>query len=511
MSFHNSFKKIMIQKRQILVNAVMSVIQVVVNGGTLIILYRFLLNTIGVERLGIWAVVLSTTSVALIANSGLSGSVVKFVAKYVARGQDETVSNVIQTVTISVGILLGFILLTAYPLANWLFGLVIPVANLRDALSILPYSLLSLWIMAIAGVFNSSIDGYQRIDLRSILLIASSLFYLLLCFLMVPAYGLMGLAYAQVIQAFILLIGSWFLLKRCMRSLPIFPYKWDRKLFNEIVGYGLNFQVISISQMFYEPITKALLAKFGGLAMTGFYEMARGMIYQLRTLFVAAAQVLLPTIADLQEKNPENIQKVYKDSYRLVLYFAIPFFSLIIALTPIISQLWIGKYENVFVRFSTWLAVGWFISTLMAPASFVILGIGKLRWYTIGNVTIGVLNLGLGLLLGNIYGGTAVVAAWVFSLSLGSLIAPISYHYSYKIPIPMIELLPKESTGIGLASIAGLSICLVLYYQLELTLLAMAAILVLIFFSIVVIPFLLHPMSKRLMGWIKYELLKKSN
>ena len=509
MSFHNSFQKTMIQKRQILVNAVMSVIQVVLNGGILFILYRFLLNTIGVERLGIWAVVLSTTSVVLIANSGLSGSVVKFVAKYVARGQDETVSRIIQTATISIGILLGFILLAVYPFANWLLSLVIPVANLKDALSILPYSLLSLWIMAIAGVSQSSLDGYQRIDLRSVLLIASSLFYLLLCFLIVPAYGLMGLAYAQVTQAFILLIGSWFLLKRCMRSLSIFPYKWDRKLFSEMVGYGLNFQVFSISQMFYEPITKVLLTKFGGIAMTGFYEMARAMIYQLRTLLVAATQVLIPTIADLQEKNPKYIQKVYKDSYCLLFYIAVPFFSLIIILTPIISQLWIGQYENVFVRFSILLAVGWFISTLTAPATFAFLGIGKLRWYTIGSVTIAVLNLSLGLLLGNIYGGTAVVAAWVFSLSLGSLISPISYHYSHKIPI--IELLPKESTGIGLASIAGLSICLVLYYQLELTPLAMAAILVLIFFSIVVIPFLLHPMSKRLVGWIKHELLKQSN
>ena len=490
------------QKRQILINAIMSIIQSVVNGGILFILYRFLLNTIGIEQFGVWAVVLAITQVASIGHSGLSGSVVKFVAKYVARGEYEIVSSVIQTATISIGILLGFILLAAYPFANWLLSLVISVVNLKEALSILPYALLSLWIIAIAGVFQSSLDGYQRIDLRSILLIASSLLYLLLCFLMVPAYGLMGLAYAQVTQAFIVIIGSFGVLKWHVRLLPIFPYKWNRKLFSEMVGYGLKFQVISISQMLYDPITKALLAKFGGLAMTGFYEMASRMILSFRGLLTNANQVLIPAIAYLEEKNPEIIQKCYKDSYRLLFYIALPFFSLIIAFTPVISQVWIGHYEGIFVLFSNLLAVGWFFSTLSGPASFVNLGTGELRWNTIGHVTASVLNLGLGLLLGNIYGGTAVVAAWVFSLIIGSLIVPISYHYSHKIPI--IELLPKESAGIGFAAMAGLSISLLFYYQLynKLTPLAMATILVLIFFSIVVIPIWLHPMRKRLIGWV---------
>lgn len=498
----------MIQKKQILVNVIMSIIQVVLNGAILLILYRFLLNTIGVERLGIWAVVLSTTSVVSVANSGFSGSAVKFVAKYRARGQDETVSRLIQTAAISIGIILGFILLAVYPFANWLLSLVISTVNLGDALSILPYALLSLWITSIASVFQSSLDGYQRIDIRSMLLISSSLCYLFLCFLLVPFYALVGLAYAQVIQAIILLVGSWFLLKRSVCTLPILPLTWDLKLFREMVVYGVNFQVVSISQMFYDPITKALLTKFGGLAMTGYYEMARGMVYQLRALLVSAAQVLIPTIADLQEKNPKIIQKVYIDSYRLLFYISVPFFSLVIILTPIISQLWIGRYEDVFVHFSILLSVGWLISTLSVPASYALLGIGKLQWYTLANVTIAVLNFGLGLLLGYIYGGTAVVVAWVFSVSAGSLMVPIYYHYSYK--IPMLTLLPRESTGIGLASLTGLSICLVLYYQLKLAPLAIATILILIFFSIVVIPLWKHPMRKHLMSWIKHVIHERN-
>jgi O-antigen/teichoic acid export membrane protein len=322
----------------------------------------------------------------------------------------------------------------------------------------------------------------------------------------VPAYGLIGLAYARVGQAGALVVATWFMLRRLVPKLPVIPYRWNRKLFSEMVGYGLNLQAISISQLFYDPITKSLLTKFGGLAMTGFYEMASRMVLQVRALLVSANQVLVPTIADLQEKDPKIIQKVYKDSYDLLFYIALPLFSILIALTPVISQLWIGEYEDVFVTFSILLALGWFLNTLMAPAYFANLGIGELRWNTTGDVLKAILNLGLGLLLGSIYGGIGVVSAWVVSLVLGSAIIVIAYHYRHA--IPMMELLPRGSIGITLAAISALGTSLALYHGLNgiLTSLAMAVVLVLIFAGIVFVPLWLHPMRRRVMNHLMHLL-----
>lgn len=496
-------------KRRLLINAIMSLAQVVVIGAVLFILYRFLINTIGIEQLGIWSVVLATTSIASIANLGISGSVVKFVAKFIARGEKETVVSLVQTSAISTGILIGFVLLIAYPFATWLLSLVLPVVHVEEAISILPYALLSLWIAVIASVFQGALDGYQRVDTRSGLLMVGALIQLILCFLLVPTYGLMGLAYAQVAQACMVIIGSWLVLRRHLPLLPAVPYQWNLKLFKEMVGYGLNFQLISVSQMVYDPVTKALLTKFGGLVMTGFYEMASRMVLQLRALLVAANQVLVPAIADLQEKNKEIIQELYKDSYHLLLYIALLIFSAIIAFTPIISQLWIGRYENIFVFFSTLLAVGWFLNTINAPAYFANLGIGELRWNTISHVVIAVLNFCLGLILGNIYDGIGVIVAWVLSLVIGSFIISISYHCRHNIPI--VELFPKESRSVGLASIGGLSVSLLLYNYLvgRIILPATTTIVFLAFFATVAIPFWVHPMRKRLTRMVSSQLLKR--
>jgi len=498
-----------IQKRRVLINAIMSVVQVIVTGGALFILYRFLLNTIGIEQLGIWSVVLATTSVANIANLGLSASVVKFVAKYLARGEEKIVASVIQTSCISIGILIGLILLVAYPFANWLLSLVIPTTGLKEALSILPYALISLWIMTIASVFQAGLDGYQRIDIRSKILIASALFNLILCFLLVPKYGLIGLAYAHIAQATVVLLGSWIMLKQNLRILQIIPCKWNYKMFREMVGYGLNFQTISISQMLCDPTTKALLTKFGGLTMVGFYEMASRMIVQLRALIVSANRVLVPAIADLQERNPTFIQNIYKNNYHLILYIALPFYSIIIAFTPLISEIWIGHYEAIFVIFSILLAVNLFINTLSIPAYFSYLGIGELKWNTLGHVITAIMNAILGFMVAYIFGGMAVVIAWIFSSVTGSLIIAISYHYRYKIPLR--ELFPKESRWLTMSCLIAASSALLIYYRFNhnFATVITLSITILAFSIIVFIPLWLHTTRKRVAGWIISVLLNK--
>jgi O-antigen/teichoic acid export membrane protein len=250
--------------------------------------------------------------------------------------------------------------------------------------------------------------------------------------------------------------------------------------------------------MLYDPITKGLLTKYGGLSMTGYYEMANRMVLQLRSLLVAATQVLFPAIAELNEKNSETIYSLYKNSYRILLYIALPFFSAIVAFTPIISHLWIGYYEGSFILFSVVLSFSWFFNTLVGPAYFANLGIGELAWNTVGSVLTAVLNLVLGVILGGLWGGIAVVIAWVLSLITGNLVTLVSYHRKNKIPVS--DFFPRENIGIGLASVAVLAISLLVYRLLidKLSLLGISGVTVFATMAIIAFPLWQHPMRKRL-------------
>lgn len=424
-------------------NALMAVVQVIVSGGVLFLLYRYLLRTIGPEQVGIWSIVLATASASRISEMGFSASAVKYTARYIARGEKNKASEVIQTTAITIGVVVACVLAGGYPLIAWLMGKIIPVAHIPNAHAILPYALISVWVGAVAGVFMSGLDGCQRIDLRVALSMLATILLLALTWIWVPQHGLVGLAWAQIGQGMLMLLGSWVLLRRELPSLPLLIFNWRYSLFREMFQYGFNFQVISIVGMLFDPTTKALMAKFGGLSSTAYYEMANRMVMQFRSLLVSTNQVMVPQVANLHENAPEEIQKAYLDSYRVMFFLALPLFTGVAAVAPLASELWIGHYEQSFVGYAILLSAGFWLNNLIGPAYFVNLGTGMLRWNTLSHITIGILNMVLGYLLGEAFGGGGVVLGYVLALVIGSSLVVLGYHRDHH--IPLAELFPRES------------------------------------------------------------------
>lgn len=416
-------------------NASIMIFQAIISSILLIVLYKYLLIKIGIERMGIWSVVLSTVSITRICELGLNGSITKHIAKYRARNELTKASLSIQTAALSVGIVLGCVMIGTYSIFDILIIKIIPLYGRTDAQLILPYLMMSVWLIGISSVFQASLEGFQKYDIRCLILIGGHLLYISLVFFLVPKYNFIGLAYAQLFQSVFLALTSWYFLRFELRFLPYIPYKWDRIIFKEIIIYGINFQIISIARMLYDPVTKALLSTYGGLAATGYYEMASQMITKLRMLLSSGNQVIIPVTADMQEKTPEYLIGAYKKNYSLILYLSLPFYGLIASSIPLISILWLGSYQQSFVTFSLLLTVGWGFNTLTIPAFFSYLGTGRLFWNTISHIYIGLSNIILGYIFGMIYNENGVVLAWSLSLIVGSALPIIAIHKEQRIKI----------------------------------------------------------------------------
>ena len=239
--------------KRILLNALTTFAQVIGSAATLFFLYRFLLRTIGIEKLGIWSLVLATTSVVTLANQGFSTSIVKYVAKYAVRQNARDVSTLLQTALIFIGTALAGVSLALYPCAKWLLAVVLPRPYLPEAYAILPFALACLWINILGGVLQSGLAGQQLISLCNYVDLSASLLYLVFAIAWVPRYGLLGLAYAQLVQACSCLAVTWILLRRRIPRFPIIPHRWNHSLFRELAGYGFHFQLITASQALREP------------------------------------------------------------------------------------------------------------------------------------------------------------------------------------------------------------------------------------------------------------------
>lgn len=451
-------------KSKVHVNAVFSLFQVIVTSVVLFISYKYLITELGVEKLGVWSLIVASVSILNVGSLGLSSTLVKYVAKYLVINNQERISFIIQTALITVAIASIVMIVIVYVLANILLKAIVPLDQIILSTELLPYSLLNVCLLLPAGIILSALDGAQKIYLRNLLLIASSILFLILVFYFVPIFDLFGVVYAQIIQSIFTLLTGWFFLKRVFSFLPLIPYRWNLEILREIIGYGTNLQLITIFQMLYEPVTKSVLTKFGGLAAVGYYEIATRLVLKTREMILSMFQVLIPVFAAQLEKDSEKIKLTYSKSINYLLFLAVPIFSVLIIATPLISGFLIGSFEDQFYIFAIILFCSWFINIINAPAYFAFLGIGILRWNVLSHLVVGILNLVLCFIFGFYFGGVGTVLGWALAQSLGSLI--ISFKFNSLQNVSFSQIITKENKVLLIISVLSLIIISLIQFSL---------------------------------------------
>lgn len=418
--------------RTLSMNMLSAAVQVVVQMLVLFLLYRYLIHSIGIEQLGVWAIVLSTASTARISELGLSGSVTKFVAGYRSDGKDHYAQEAVQTAAISLALLLACILAALYPCLLWALPSILPLESIPAGRLVLPYALVSLWLAAIGGVWMAALDGYLRSDLRAALMIFCTVIYFGAALGGVSQWGLEGLAVAQVLQSLILATMGWMLVRKVARIAGYLPVKWSRARLRDMLRYGVNFQINSVVMLLFEPTTKILFGRYGELAAAGYFELAQRLVARVRALIVETNRVIVPVLAGTRQGD-DKARDLYCKNVRYLFFLLTPLFAMLLALLPSISELWIGSYQDVFVTIGIFLVLAWYMNSMTAPAYFAYLGSGNLKWVTTSHVVLGSTNIFLGLLLGRAFGWRGIITAFAVSLVVGSLITIVSYQRENRI------------------------------------------------------------------------------
>lgn len=402
-------------------NVVSSGAQIGVIGVVYFFLYKYLLKQLGVEMLGVWSVVMATSSIANIANFGVATSVVRFVALYLKEGAEDQINKLIFTAVIFIAGFFSLLGLIILPFAHFILSRIIDVHYVDIALNILPFSLICLIVNAIAGVYASVLDGMQKNYIRSLIFTVSSIVLLGLTFILTPSHGLKGVVFAQLAQSIFTILACLILVMRITKYNQ-FKWQWSKEIFKEIFAYGVKFQVISISAMLNEPVTKLLMAKFGGLQFTGYYEMANRLIMQLRGVIINANQSLMPLMVKSSEDKQSNRTNIL---YRIN-FLAVASISLILLMMPflasnVIAKVWIGHHEPIFDLILLLTAGSMYVNLLCGPAYFSLLAEGTLNPVIISQIIIGILNLALGFILGVYFAGMGVVIGWLLAVFVGTV------------------------------------------------------------------------------------------
>ena len=419
-------------RKRVARNAAFSVTQVLLSAAALILTYRILMQSLRIEEIGLWSLIVGSAAVARLSEMGLGAGVLRFVAGDHGNGRLDQAARTIGMACIGAAAMVGVLALVVQPLLlhYLLRGTPEP---LHDAVrALLPAALGSVVLTTIAGVFLNAIDGCQRMDIRAKLQVGSSLAQLGLTALLLPRLGLAGLGWVQLAQAGLLLIGAAIYLSVLMRQ-PLRAYfGFEASRLKELFLYGGGMQISGIAQLLFEPLVKVLLTSYSGLALAGYFDMANRIVLQFRSIIVAAYMAVVPHVAARSsDLSRDQSRAIYRESSGLLLFVLLPYFACIAAGMPLALTLWKGQYDALFLAVALLQLGAWWLNCLALPAYLLNVGLGRLRWNILSHVAIGLITLTIGFLLGEMLGGWGVLVAGAIALAGGSLLVPVALHREF--------------------------------------------------------------------------------
>lgn len=409
-------------------NALLAVAEVAVTTLTLLLVYRLLVETLGLIELGIWSLVIASISLARLGDLGLSASVTRYVAAAVAHGDKNEAELIVRAACkLMIVLYVGLVCVAYYPL--WMgLSLLLNGRELDSARAILPFSLGSLVLSSLGGVIFSSHAGYQKSFRRSYLIIAGNAVLIAGVLMLIKPLGLVGAALAQLVQAAVVALAGWLLLGNEFESTR--PIETSRDLLRrvkQLVRYGSQVQVGSLLALLMDPAIKAIMAAVGGLGAVGVYEIAVRVVLQARLVIVAVNQTLVSVHADLQQRASASMFAVFDKAMAYTLGASVTIFGLLLLGAPAIAELAFSSPPAIFIPFVTMLCVGWLINTVSAPVYMLCLGTGQVKSTLIHHFMITILSPTAAYLLGRELGPQGVVIGAMLGLAAGSLSLLITY------------------------------------------------------------------------------------
>lgn len=381
-----------------------------------------MVRQIGISDYGLYTLVTAFLTYFLI-DFGFGSSIARFMAKYMAEGQPDQISNLLgiaARIYILLDIIIVIILLVVYFYLEGIFS------QLNDQ-EIAKFKV----IYCIAGVF--SVLSFPLIPVQGAM-IANEKFVVdkisnlaqkvIIIFLMVTAlllgYGLFALVLVNGITGLGIKLFKFVYLKK-QGLLKINYRSFDRVLLKELFSFSIWIFIIGIAQRLLISISPTILGIFSGteqIAVFGIAIILEGYIW---TIANAINGLFLPRLTEIVTKNgsSEVITNLMIKVGRIQLFIMGMLITGIVVLGKPFVLLWMGESFKLSYSVALFLIVPGLITLTQEIASTMIVVVNKVRIRAILFVSAAVISVIISSLLASEYGavGPAIGIATALVLS----------------------------------------------------------------------------------------------
>ena len=268
----------------------------------------YLVTKLGDESYGLWSMVMAFTSYYAMADMGLRGAGVKYIAQYHAVDDHESVNKVFVT-SLAVYSVVAAVILVVVGIAAWAFPLVIDIGNhsVSDMRWVVLLTGATMATRMLAQVFGAALTALQRHDITNMVAVAMQLLQALAVVTALwLGYGLVGMAVATFAVA---LTGQ--IIRTCfpyalMPDLSFSPKYFDREMLKTVFRFGGVNTLANAASLVMVYAGGLIVGIICGPAVVLFYSIPESIAQKTIQLGSAITQVVDPLASKLNAKKEKK-------------------------------------------------------------------------------------------------------------------------------------------------------------------------------------------------------------
>jgi O-antigen/teichoic acid export membrane protein len=396
----------------------------------------FVVHTLGNTGYGVWILVGSLTGYLGLLDLGIRPAIVRYVSKYKALNDEESINQVINT-SLVIFTLAGLLaLLISLILAHFSVDIFKVTKDYhRELRLVLVLVGLNVALGFPFGVFNAFLNAWQRFDLNNAIIISAYLLRagLIVLFLKL-GYGLLALALITLATS---LVEYVLKVRCCFKVFPALKIKLslaNKKTLKMIFQFSLFSFIMGISTLLAYYSDSIVIGYFLSAATITFFAIAANLIEYLKQLVNTVSVTLTPVASTFDALGDLSRMKdllLVGTKYLLIIILPIGYTFIIMGKTFI--NLWMGESYGptsstvlLILTFSYFGFLSQFISTS------IFYGMSKHRLLSLSCLGMSILNLVLSIIL---------VKPWgIYGVALGTAI-PLVFYGTFFVPTYICRVL----------------------------------------------------------------------
>jgi O-antigen/teichoic acid export membrane protein len=309
-------------------------------------------KSLGSTSYGIWALVLQLTGYFNLFDFGVKEAVIRYTAKYVARGQSRQLRAILSTALVTyVPVVVTTLVVTGLCvlLVPGPFG--IEPSHYEETRWAVLFTGLTIAFGFVFNAFTGVIAGLRRFDISNGIAVGFLLLRsVVIIVLLRQGYGLVALAavifVSQVLQGIIGLVVS----RRLLRARGVdLRYELPRgkrlpATMRRVFGFGAYALLHSLGQKIIFSSDTIIVAAFMTVSAVTPYSIAGTLVQYLRNLLTSTVKVFMPATSELQARGMHAEQKLLvMRSARFSIYLVLPIAIVFLTLGSAFIRLWMGE------------------------------------------------------------------------------------------------------------------------------------------------------------------------